>query len=185
MAQPMLDLHQQFQIQALTLKPFSKLNSTESDFVWMMRNHPDIAKWMGSGGQIPLEAHHAFMARQLMENSNFNYLVCDQHGVSGVISLHRCDWRNCIAWLGIYRNPFRQETGLGRQLLNAICWLAFDIANLHTLKLEVVADNTPAITAYLRAGFINEGCWREAVRRDENYIDLLLMGMKEQEWRNK
>ena len=185
MAQPMLDLHQQFLMQALTLKPFSTLNSTECELIRMMRNHPDIAKWMGSGGQIPLEAHHAFMARQLIENSNFNYLTYDQHGVSGVVSLHRCDWHNDIAWLGIYRNPFRQEIGLGKQLLQAICWLAFDIAKLHTLKLEVVADNTPAINAYIRAGFVNEGCWREAIRRDDSYIDMLLMGMTKQEWRSE
>lgn len=178
-----LNLHQQFYFQDIKLKPFSELDDAEIEIVWLMRNHPDIAKWMGSGGNISLEAHHLFMANQAKETINFNYLAYDHKGITGVVSLHRCNRINAIAWLGIYRNPFRTETGLGTKLLHTICWLAFDIAKLHTLKLEVAADNVKAIQAYRRTGFTSEGCWRDALRRNDHYIDLLLMGITESEWR--
>ena len=187
MASPEINLQHVFTLAGLELKPFGMLSGEEVEQVWHMRNHPDIARWMGSGGNISLEQHRNFMARQKAERTHFNYLSHDPIGPVGVISLHRLDWQNRVAWLGIYRNPLRTGKGLGAHLLRAVCQLAFEIAQLHTLKLEVVADNSRAIAAYQRAGFSEEGCWREAIFRQEEdrYLDLRLMGITEQEWRSK
>ena len=187
MAGTEINLQQPFTLEGLSLTPFGLLCDEEVERVWRMRTHPDIAHWMGSGGDISLEQHRAFMARQKDERHHFNYLCHDPVGLLGVIALHRLDWQNRVAWLGIYRNPWRTEKHLGSHLLTAVCQLAFEIAKLHTLKLEVVADNTRALAAYRRAGFIEEGCWREAIYRQEEdrYLDLRLMGITEQEWRCK
>ena len=184
MAQPEIDLQRRFELADVTLIPFSMLDEQQIVAVWQMRNHPDIARWMNTGGDISLEAHRAFMARQHQETRNLNYLCQDPQGILGVLSLHRLDWHNRLAWLGIYRNPWRSEKRLGARLLTAVNRLAFDVAHLHTLKLEVAADNERAIQAYLRAGFRHEGAWREAVYRPQttNHVDLVLMGITEQEW---
>ncbi|TJZ77295.1 UDP-4-amino-4,6-dideoxy-N-acetyl-beta-L-altrosamine N-acetyltransferase [Chitiniphilus eburneus] len=180
-----LDLHQSFTFGTTELLPFSGLDEAQQQEVWRMRTHPDIAQWMGSGGEIPLEAHLAFMARQRERTHDFSFLGRDAGGTLGVVSLHRLDLRNGVAWLGIYRNPFREELGLGRRLLQAIAQLGFDRLGLHTLKLEVVVDNLIAIAAYRRFGFREEGRWREAILRDERRHDLLLMGLLAREWNNR
>ncbi|MGY3902032.1 UDP-4-amino-4,6-dideoxy-N-acetyl-beta-L-altrosamine N-acetyltransferase [Aeromonas lusitana] len=186
MAQSALMLQQCFKLGGLTLIPFADLDEQQVITVWQMRNHPDVAHWMSSGGEIPFEAHLAFMARQRQETHNFNYLCQDALGSIGVVSLHRLDWNNRLAWLGIYRNPSRRGEQLGAPLLAAVQQLAFDVARLHSLKLEVATDNERAIQAYQRAGFRREGAWREAVFRQDQqrFIDLLLMGITEQEWRH-
>jgi UDP-4-amino-4,6-dideoxy-N-acetyl-beta-L-altrosamine N-acetyltransferase len=186
MAQSAVVLQQRFELGGLTLIPFADLDEQEVLSVWQMRNHPDIAHWMSSGGEIPLAAHLAFMARQRQETCNFNYLCQDARGPVGVVSLHRLDWHNRLAWLGIYRNPSRRGERLGAPLLAAIQQLAFDVVRLHSLKLEVAADNGRAVQVYQRAGFRHEGAWREAVYRQDqhSFIDLLLMGITEQEWRH-
>lgn len=186
MAQADIDLQRHFSLAGLELIPFAMLDEPQIVAVWQMRNHPEIARWMSTGGNISLEAHRAFMARQQDESRNLNYLCQDPQGILGVVALHRLDWQNRLAWLGIYRNPRRTDKGLGMRLLAAINQLAFEVARLHTLKLEVAADNERAIQAYLRAGFCQEGAWREAVYRPHttHYVDLLLMGITEQEWRH-
>lgn len=186
MAQSALVLQQRFELGRLTLIPFADLDEQQVSTVWQMRNHPDVAHWMSSGGEIPLAAHLAFIAHQQQETHNFNYLCLDARGPVGVISLHRLDWHNRLAWLGIYRNPSRHGERLGPSLLAAIQQLAFDVARLHSLKLEVAADNERAVLAYQNAGFRHEGAWREAVYRQDQhrFIDLLLMGITEQEWRH-
>lgn len=187
MAQSEVTLQQSFTLGELTLVPFATLDESQVLSVWQMRNHPDVAHWMSSGGEIPFDAHLAFMAHQQQEVRNFNYLCLDHLGPTGVVSLHRLDWHNRIAWLGIYRNPTRSAERLGVRLLAAIQQLAFDIAQLHSLKLEVAADNPRAIQAYVNAGFCHEGAWREAVyrRQTTHYVDLLLMGITEQEWKHQ
>lgn len=186
MAQPEINLQRHLALTSITLTPFTMLNDQQKIAVWQMRTHPDIAHWMNSGGDISLESHLAFMARQHQDTRNINYLCQDNAGPVGVVSLHRLDWNNRLAWLGIYRNPFRHDKGLGARLLSAVNQLAFDVAQLHTLKLEVAADNKRAIKAYQEAGFRHEGVWREAVYRPltTNYVDLVLMGITEQEWNN-
>lgn len=186
MAQSAVDLHQRFKLGEMEFIPFSCLDEQQVRTVWLMRNHPDIAHWMSSGGAIPFDAHLTFMARQQYETHNFNYLCEDTHGPAGVISLHRLDWHHRIAWLGVYRNPDRRNERLGARLLAAIQQLAFDVVRLHTLKLEVATDNTRAILAYDSAGFQHEGVWREAIYRQQQhrFIDLQLMGITEQEWRH-
>lgn len=186
MAQPGLDQQHAFDLAGVSLLPFAMLDEQQVVAVWQMRTHPEIARWMNTGGDISLETHRAFMARQHQDTRNLNYLCLDAQGILGVIALHRLDWQNRLAWLGIYRNPSRPDKGLGARLLATVNHLAFEVARLHTLKLEVVADNERAIQAYLRAGFRHEGVWREAVYRPHttNYVDLVLMGITEQEWRH-
>ncbi|WOS64781.1 UDP-4-amino-4,6-dideoxy-N-acetyl-beta-L-altrosamine N-acetyltransferase [Sinorhizobium fredii] len=166
------------------LRPFCRLTSEESDYVFRMRSHPAVSKWMTSGGDISLEAHSKYIARQKDDLTNRNYLMFSNDVIVGVVSLHRIDRRNQLAFLGLYRNPFSKESGIGRRLLGAICRLSFQQFGLHSLKLEVVADNRAAIQLYEAFGFLQEGRWRECVRRDGEFVDLIAMGLLRSEWLN-
>lgn len=146
----------------LTLTPFALLNDVQKAFVWEMRTHPEVARWMATGGDIPLANHLAYMARQADDPLNANYLASDEAGVVGVVSLHKIDIATRTGDLGIYRNPFRTERGLGTRLLAAICEVAFGPGNLEIFRLEVASDNAAAISLYGRAGFILQGSCEKA-----------------------
>jgi RimJ/RimL family protein N-acetyltransferase len=51
----------------------------------------------------------------------------------------------------------------------------FKALGLHTIKLQVVADNERAIRAYTRAGFTITGRQREVIRRPGGRVDLVQM----------
>lgn len=122
------------------------------------------------------------MARQKEDSANRSYLMLKGDAIVGVASLHRIDRRNEFAFLGLYRNPFSKAPSLGRLLLTAISRLAFQHFGLHSLKLEVAADNRTAIKLYEAFGFLHEGRWRECVRRDMEFVDLIAMGLLRSEW---
>lgn len=154
----------------LQLTPFALLNEDQKVFVWEMRTHPEVGRWMATGGEIPLPSHLAYMARQADDPLNANYLASDAAGVVGVVSLHRIDTATHSADLGIYRNPFRTERGLGTRLLAAICEVAFGPGNLEIFRLEVASDNVAAISLYGRAGFILQG----SCEKDPNLLSMTL-----------
>lgn len=137
----------------LELIPFAALDRADQERVWKMRTHPDIARWMATGDDIPLEAHLAFMARQGQDTLNLNYLARDADGVAGVVSIHRIDRAVGVGHLGIYRSPWRSERGLGSRLLAAICRRAFEEEALEVFRLEVAEGNEPALALYRRFGF--------------------------------
>jgi len=52
----------------------------------------------------------------------------------------------------------------------------------HRVWLEVLPDNEPALALYRSLGFHEEGCKRDAVRRDDGFLDSLVMSLLRPEW---
>jgi RimJ/RimL family protein N-acetyltransferase len=58
----------------------------------------------------------------------------------------------------------------------------FDTLNLNRIFLRVYSNNLRAIRCYEKAGFVQEGCMRQAHYQDGNYLDILLMSVLHSEW---
>ena len=62
---------------------------------------------------------------------------------------------------------------------------AFNILNLHRVQLHAWVGNEAGIRAYKKAGFVEEGRLREAMKHDGQWCDFLVMGVLEAEWRSR
>lgn len=176
-------MHDEINYKKTIYKPFSLLDEAEIDAVWKMRNHPDISCWMVNSEPIPYSQHLLFIKNQNNQTRNFNFLAKFNKLPAGVVSLHNVDFINKSAWVGIYKNP---ENGIplsGADLLDGLCNIAFNLAQLHTLKLEVMASNTRAIKLYRKTGFQQEGISRESLKRDNQFLDMIQMGIIDREWK--
>lgn len=60
----------------------------------------------------------------------------------------------------------------------------FQLMNYNRVDLEVLSTNTPAILLYEKIGFKYEGLKREAIIRNGQYIDSILMSILRKEWTN-
>jgi UDP-4-amino-4,6-dideoxy-N-acetyl-beta-L-altrosamine N-acetyltransferase len=154
------------------------LDDKEKEIVREWRNHADIKKWMYSDHIISNEEHARFIGGLKKDKKNIYWLAKDKSGgYPGVISLNRVDFSNKNAYLGIYTNPYNVKRGTGYVLIECLKVLAFDKANLHTLKLEVIERNNLAISFYKKAGFCEEGRLRDFVFRDGRWCDVIVMGI--------
>ena len=83
---------------------------------------------------------------------------------------------NHVVELGIFvLRPFRAQ-GVGTQLFAHLrSWAAK--GNAEKIILTVFATNKPAIRFFGKQGFSQEGCLSRQIKTNENYIDLLLMGL--------
>ncbi len=132
---------------------------------------------MATGGDISWDTHVRFMDGQAADTRNRNFLARDVAGVAGVASIHRIDRKARTGELGLYRNPERDERGLGGRLLDAICGVAFDREGLRLFTLEVRRDNAAAIALYTRFGFRDT-----LLSRDEAMIE---MSLSDHDWRGR
>jgi RimJ/RimL family protein N-acetyltransferase len=71
--------------------------------------------------------------------------------------------------------------GYGTDATRLICRYGFDQMRLHLIALWVAADNLAARAVYRKVGFHEDGCHREAFRRDGKWHDMILMGLLEGE----
>jgi RimJ/RimL family protein N-acetyltransferase len=67
-------------------------------------------------------------------------------------------------------------------MVRRVVQVGFERLRLHRIDLVVFDFNASAIACYERAGFLKEGCLREARRIGEEYWSLVQMSILETEW---
>lgn len=72
--------------------------------------------------------------------------------------------------------------GYGTEAMKLMLKHGFNTLNLHRIMLKVYAYNERAIRAYEKAGYVLEGRLRDAIYRDGEYHDILLMSVLRSEW---
>ncbi|MFZ3589963.1 GNAT family N-acetyltransferase [Bacillus sp. DJP31] len=101
----------------------------------------------------------------------------------GFVVIHNIEWNNRVGLLaiGIGESKFR-NLGYGQDALQLILRYAFHELNLNRVGLDVIEYNQKAIHAYEKIGFQKEGRMREAVFRDGNSYDRIIMSILRSEW---
>jgi diamine N-acetyltransferase len=96
----------------------------------------------------------------------------------GDVGLHRIDWKERDATLGIVLGEKQYwGQGYGQDAIMALLRFAFETLNLHRVHLTVYAYNLRGIRCYEKCGFKKEGCLREAHYHDGRYHDEIMMGI--------
>lgn len=102
----------------------------------------------------------------------------------GTCGLHRIDWRNRAAALGILIGErAARGRGLGRDATATLVEHAFANLGLHRIELEVLADNDVAVRCYAGLGFVHEGTRKDARFQGGQFVDLRVMRLLSTEWR--
>lgn len=95
----------------------------------------------------------------------------------GGVSLWGIDLHNRRAHLGITIAAEARGKGYGTDAILVLLRYAFRDRGLHRVQLEVLADNSQALAAYRRAGFVEEGRTRQDAWVDGRFVDQVVMGV--------
>lgn len=149
-------LTQAFNIEQLTLIPFTMLNHQQKLDILAIRNNPLVAEQMINTHQISENEHFQFIEKQKADTKNINYAVLENNVIVGCIALQKINWQHKNASIDIYKGQEAPYKGLGARMLNALRILAFEYAGLSELELEVKESNSKAINVYMKNGFISK-----------------------------
>jgi RimJ/RimL family protein N-acetyltransferase len=102
----------------------------------------------------------------------------------GTCGFHQIEWKNRSGELGIFIGEKRcWNKGYGTEVMKLLLQHGFNTLNLHRIFLRVFSNNPRAVRSYEKAGFVHEGCMRQAEYRDGQYVDVLLMSVLRPEWK--
>jgi RimJ/RimL family protein N-acetyltransferase len=73
--------------------------------------------------------------------------------------------------------------GIGKEIVRSALRIAFDELGMHRVGLGVFSHNTAALACYEGVGFRREGTLRDYRQYGDQYLDLIMMSMLEEEWR--
>jgi RimJ/RimL family protein N-acetyltransferase len=107
----------------------------------------------------------------------------DQWVHIGNVGLHRIDWKNRTATLGIVIGEREYwGKGYGTEAVRTMLRYAFEELGLNRVELETYSFNPRAIRCYEKAGFKREGVRRQALYRNGKFHDVILMGILRDEF---
>ncbi|MCK2214904.1 GNAT family N-acetyltransferase [Actinomadura sp. ATCC 31491] len=158
------------------------LEPADSELMWRWYHDDEIGLWMD--GSPPISLAQNIEKGQNRPRNTFEQMVLgiealDDGRLIGYVALGGTDFRHGEAELQsiAIADRDRRGGGYGTDALRVICRYAFEEMGLHRLTLWVVADNTAAVRAYTRVGFVEEGRKREAFRTRGRRYDFLMMGL--------
>ncbi|WP_334191110.1 GNAT family N-acetyltransferase [Noviherbaspirillum sp.] len=151
------------------------------------RNERDLVNQLNTafryvGQETDLDWFNEYVANRF---NNIRLAICETESEKfiGVVYLLEIDWINRNAehaiWIG---DKSFQGRGAGEFATRSVLHHAFTDLNLHRIHLTVLATNERALKLYRKVGFVEEGRLRQAVYKEGHYVDLIRMGMLEEEY---
>jgi RimJ/RimL family protein N-acetyltransferase len=106
----------------------------------------------------------------------------DPPGLVGNIHLFGARPKDRCATIGIALGREHIGRGYGTDAMRVIVDYGFREMGLHRIQLGVAPFNPAGIRAYEKAGFVEEGRYRESVWHDGRWYDEVMMSILDHEW---
>ena len=157
----------------------------ESDLQWLadLRNHPETWPFLGTLNFTSLIKQKAWYEKSTLDPKQMNFIFCDKFDRLGFVRIDEIDPINGSMRIGGDLHPAHRGKGLGTEMYKLIFRLAFDNLRMHRVWLLVACFNPRAQALYKKLGMREEGKFKEALFRNGQYYDYLVMSILEKEYR--
>jgi diamine N-acetyltransferase len=171
--------HKDFFLRELTRQDLARVNT------W--RNDPNVIQWLASPFRfVNIETDESwFEGYQRNRHCQVRVVIVSRHTGEpvGMANLLRIDWVAKSAEFGVQIGAAAEwGRGLGTWVVRAMVQHAFDNLNLHRVYLTVLPNNRRALRIYEKVGFQREGILRQALFKDGQYQDLVMMSVLREEF---
>jgi ribosomal-protein-serine acetyltransferase len=120
---------------------------------------------------------------QFAANQGPTALIRVDGKVSGVIGCHPIDWANRHCSIGYWLTAGLQRKGVMTRCCSSLLDYLFDGCALHRVTIQCATGNHRSCAIPQRLGFTREGVMRESEWVNDRFLDLVVWGMLEHDWR--
>jgi UDP-4-amino-4,6-dideoxy-N-acetyl-beta-L-altrosamine N-acetyltransferase len=147
------------------------------------RNHPEIRKNMYTDEIITEEDHEVWLNNLKSTKKTKVYIAYKDSLPIGIVSISNINSAHLMADWAFYLNPqYLNTKGLGTLMEYHFLNYIFDNLNIIKLNCEVLETNPSVITLHKKFGFTEEGIRRKNIIKNNNRVDVYLLGILKEEW---
>lgn len=163
-----------------------KLTMDDAEMIRSWRNSPEVADFMYRNDPISIEEHQKWMSHILSSpDSTFCRIIENDGQPIGLMSLssistrhHSCEWGGYLA------PDAAKGIGSGKAVILESLRVAFVDLNLNRVVVEVLTDNSRAISLYESVGFVREGLLRQRAWHGSEPKDAFIYSILKSDWEN-
>ncbi len=159
------------------------LLSDDLEMVRVWRNSEAVAQYMYSDAPIS-EAQQLAWFKSISQDESKHYWVINYQGHDvGVANLYAINkTSNSCYWAFYIADQNMRGTGVGAKVEMTVLEYVFDTLKLNKLLCEVFVDNDKVITMHEKFGFRRESYFREHIRKNGTYKDVVGLALLRREW---
>ena len=149
----------------VSLRP---ITDADTDNIVKWRNNPDVYRYFIFREKFTPEMHRNWLSTRV--------LTGQERRAVGSVYLRDIDHKHESAEYGIFigDDSFRGQ-GIGTETAKLFTDFALDVLGVHRVFLKVLDGNTKARRSYEKAGFVYEGTFRDMVKLDGEFHDVVFM----------
>lgn len=150
------------------------------DGMWEGLQDPEVMRLTGTHATFTREQITAYLGSRAQAHDRADWAIvrCEDNAFIGEVVFNDLDVDNrSLAMRMSLNSPLLFGQGYGTEALRAVVAHAFDDVGMHRISLEVFSFNPRARRAYEKCGFAVEGRYREALRWDGRWHDVIVMGI--------
>ncbi len=164
----------------VTLRP---VGPEHTDGLYELVTDPEVRRLTGSHGEITLDAGRHWYATRGEQDDRLDLAIMAEDAYVGEVVLNELDSANLSCNLRIALIGSRAfGRGYGSEALSLVLDHAFGTTPLHRISLDVFTFNDRARHVYKKAGFVEEGVLRDALRWDGAWHDSVVMSVLRPDW---
>lgn len=118
------------------------------------------------------------------QQKGLNMGVFFENELVGVIGFNKLDYRNKIGSIGYWLGEAHQGKGIMTIAVNTLIAHGFEKMKLNRIDIHAAKDNLPSRRIPERLGFQQEGQLREAEWLYDHYVDHIVYGLLQSEWKS-
>ena len=160
---------------AVRLRPIA---DADTDLIVKWRNTPSVVQNFIFRQTFTPEMHRSWLATKVATGQVVQYIIIDKADDKPIGSVYYRDMdnHNRSAEYGIFiGEESARGKGLGTETAKLFTDFGFAELQLHRISLRVLAENTAARRSYEKAGFVQEGVFRDMELLDGQYRDVVFM----------
>lgn len=151
---------------------------------WM--NDFEVTDYTGRSGQIvTFQGEKEWLENSVKNTNNRNFDIIDlsTNKLVGTVGLEDIKPIERSAVLGIFiGEESHRSNGYGTEAIKLILEYGFKYLNLHSIRLDLLSVNERAHKCYIKCGFKDTGCNRDAIYVNGKYYNKLHMDILEDEF---
>jgi len=165
------------------------LELNDSDTIYKWRNNRLVTDPLGGNTYFVSSFREKEWIQDVILNDSkrITLAICiNDHHLIGMVSLTSINLLNRNAEFSIIiGDPQHWGKGLGAEATILCLQHAFQELNLHRVYLTVREDNASALKLYSKLGFLKEGLLRDAIYKNNKFVNMLIMSILKDEFENK